>query len=221
MTLDEILPKSSAPAENKATDVDLRELAADANYALQQIQYRVGRDVRDSAMITFPRGYLIEIGRWRLALPFVRSALVRDSVADTLMMHDVQRWVLRRTDIGGHARDMLVKAAIGALGSIAEALLIDATSPPMGQRQKFASRVERLHSDGVLTGAAADDLTWLWEIRNRQHLHALSAREFDAYKSDDHPRAEACVARLILALQTRTFSSLAAVRPRRDDSSES
>jgi hypothetical protein len=209
MTLDDILPKGKRPQEKpQVTDADLREFASEANWALQRIQANAGRDVCEAARITFPRGYLIEIGRWRLALPFVRDKLVRDSVADTLMMHDVQRWVLKRTDIGGHARDMLVKGAIAALGSIAEALLIDATSPPMGNRQRFSSRVEQLRDETVLAASAVEDLVWLWEIRNRQHLHALSAREFDAYTSSDHPRAEATVARLVLALQTRTRAKL-------------
>jgi hypothetical protein len=205
MTLDDIFPKGKIGVErSRATDADLRQLAAEANWALQRLQEKAGRDIREAAQITFPRGYLLAIGRWRLALAFVRSKSVRDSIADTLMMHDVQRWVLKRTDVAGHARDMLVKAAIGALGSIAEALLIDATSPPMGQRQKFASRVQRLRDETVLPDLAAEDLAWLWEIRNRQHLHALLAREFDVYTSNDHPRAEATVARLIVSLQTRT-----------------
>jgi hypothetical protein len=210
MTLDDILPPAKVIIEEpRSTDAELRELAAEANGVLQRLQAKAGRSVREAAQITFPRGYLLEIGRWRRALPFVRANLVRDSVADTLMMHDVQRWVLKRTDLAGHAHDMLVKAAIGALGSIAEALLIDATSPPMGQRQKYTSRVRRLQDEGVLVGSAADDLLWLWEIRNRQHLHALSAREFDVYTSKDHPRAEATVARLVLALQSRATSPAA------------
>jgi len=97
---------------------------------------------------------------------------------------------------------MLVKAAIGALGSIAEALLIDATSPPMGQRQKFASRLQRLRDEDVISQAVVIDLEWLWEVRNRQHLHALTAREFDMYTSKDHPRAEAVLATLILSLRS-------------------
>lgn len=206
----DIFPKGRVLAEPlRPTDDQLREVAAEANSAIQELQAKVGRERREAAEISFPRGYLLEISRWRFALQFVRSSLVRNSVADTLMMHDVQGWVLYRTDLAAHARDMLVKSAIGVLGSIAEALLIDATTPPMGQRQKFASRVQRLQEEGVLQEPAAEDLRWLWQIRNRQHLHALTAREFDVYTSKDHPRAEATVAALIISLQSRAVAPAA------------
>ena len=120
-------------------------------------------------------------------------------------MHDVQAWVLRRTDLAGHARDMLVKGASRCSEGVAEALLIDATSPPMGRRQKFASRVEHLRGSVVIEQSLAEELLWLWDLRNRQHLHELTAPEFDFYSSiDDHPRAEAAVACLIAALK-RTY----------------
>ena len=210
MLLHDIFPKGRVVAEPPcSTDDELRQVAAEASSAIHQLQAKVGKERREAAEIAFPRGYLLEIARWRFALQFVRNSLVRNSVADTLMMHDVQGWVLYRTDLSGHARDMLVKSAIGVLGSIAEALLIDATSPPMGQRQKFASRVHRLQQEGVLLDAAVNDLTWLWEIRNRQHLHALTAREFDVYTSKDHPRAEGTVAALIVALQSRAVAPAA------------
>lgn len=207
MLLHDIFPKAGIHLEApRPADYDLRELAAVASSAIQQLQAKIGRERREAAEISFPRGFLLEISRWRFALQFVRSSLVRNSVADTLMMHDVQGWIHYRTDLAGHARDMLVKSAIGVLGSIAEALLIDATSPPMGQRQKFASRVQMLQEEGVLQEAGANDLTWLWEIRNRQHLHALTSREFEVYTSKDHPRAEATVAALIVALQSRAVA---------------
>jgi hypothetical protein len=205
MTLDDIFATTHAVADPTATpDAELRELADEIGGPIQRIQDLAGRHVRDAARIRFPRGYLIEIGRWRRALGFVRTHFVRSSVADALMMHDVQSWLLKRTDLAGHARDMMAKAAIASLGGIAEALLVDATTPPMGKRQRVASRIAKLEEEGVITGANATDLKWLWEIRNRQHVHGLTVREYDVYTHDDHPRAEAAVAALIVALQPRT-----------------
>ncbi len=202
MTLDDIFPPTNVTAvKNRAADAELAECAAEVNGSIQRIQDLAGRETRASARIRFPRGYLREIGRWRFALGFVRSIKVRSMVADTLMLHDVQAWVLKRTDLSGHARDMLVKGTIGTLGGIAEALLIDATTPPMGRRQKIASRVKRLEDELVLDSELCSDLSWLWDIRNRQHLHSLPTRDFDFYTLEDHPRAEATVARFVLALQ--------------------
>ena len=120
------------------------------------------------------------------------------------MMHDVQAWLLKRTDIAGHARHMLIKACIGSLGGIAEALLIDATTPPMGKRQKVASRVQKLRDEDRIPASLAIDLNWLWDIRNRQHLHGLSEREFDMYTREDHPRAEETVAGLVMTLRAKS-----------------
>lgn len=201
MTLDDIFPKHKVVESTSLIDADLATLTSEANGAIQRIQDLAGREMRDTAKIRFPRGYLREAGRWRAALPFVRSNNVRNNVAYTLMMHDVQAWVLKRTDLAGHARDMLVKGAITVLGSVAEALLIDATSPPLGRRQKFASRVHRLREATVIDERLGEELSWLWALRNRQHIHELTASEFDFYTTDDHPRAEAAVASLIVALQ--------------------
>jgi hypothetical protein len=208
MTLDDVFPAANLIAvKNGAADAELRDCVAEVNGSIQRIQDLVGRESVDAARIRFPRGYLREISRWRSALGFVRSNQVRNMVADTLMLHDVQAWVLKRTDLSGHAKDMLTKGTIGTLGGIAEALLIDATSPPMGNRQKIASRVQRLKDGSVLDSQLCDDLSWLWDIRNRQHLHSLGAREFDFYTLDDHPRAEGTVARLVQALKRPTATS--------------
>ena len=189
MTLDDIFPPTNViVSPHHAADAELVECAAEVNGPIQRIQDLAGRETRDSARIRFPRGYLREVGRWRFALGFVRSNQVRNTVADTLMLHDVQAWVLKRTDLAGHARDMLVKGAIGTLGGIAEALLIDATTPPMGRRQKIASRVKRLEEELVLDSELSLDLSWLWDIRNLQHLHSLPTREFDFYTFNDHPQ---------------------------------
>lgn len=205
MTLDRIFPLAkSVRTSPRATDAQVRGIAAKASSAIRDLQAMVGREYHKAAQIEFPRGYLREIRWWRFALRFVHSSRVRDSVADTLMMHDVQSWLLKRTDLAGHARDMLIKAAIGSLGSVAEALLIDATSPPMGARQKFASRVNRLREAEVLDDAAAAELNWLWEIRNRQHLHGLQARDYARYAAEDHPRAEHAIANLVLTLRGRS-----------------
>lgn len=202
MTLDDLFPsRRQTGSAALASDPELRALADAADGPIQRIQDAIGRDHREAAKIRFPRGYLREAGRWRTALGFVRSRDVLNNVAYTLMMHDVQAWVLRRTDLSGHARDMLVKAAIASLGGVAEGLLIDATTPPMGRRQKVGSRIVRLYEESVLDDALRDDLVWLWGVRNRQHLYDLNASEFDVYTADDHPRAEASAAALILALQ--------------------
>ena len=60
----------------------------------------------------------------------MRTNAARKNVAYALMLLDIQRWLLKRTDLAGHAADMLVKACLASQGAILEALIVDATSPP-------------------------------------------------------------------------------------------
>ena len=207
VTLDDIFPPiEELVPPRRASDAELYGLAVEANERIQRIQHLARRERREAAKLRFPRGYLREAGRWRVALGFLRSNRLRNNVAYALMLHDVQAWLLHRTDLAGHARDMLVKGAVATLGSVAEAIAVDATTPPMGRRQRVASRVTYLRTESVIDETLKDDLLWLWETRNRQHLHELTVTEFDFYTPDDHPRAEAAVARLIVALQRRAAS---------------
>jgi hypothetical protein len=210
VTLDDVLPPAvRKPATSDADDETLGNLATHASEALQRIQDIARRDAVDAARIRFPRGYLREALLWRNALSFLSTISLRKNVAYTLMLHDVQSWVLKRTDLEGQAREMLVKGAITSLGSVAEAILVDVTSPPLGRRQKVASRVKHLHDQGVVDDSLQDDLRWLWDTRNRQHLYELAAPEFDLYTREDHPRAESTLTRLIQVLQAHSVAPAA------------
>jgi hypothetical protein len=139
----------------------------------------------------------------------MRRRRVRDNIAYTLMLNDVHMWILRRTDLAGTARDMVVKASIVALGSVAEAILRDHFHGVMGARQAFASRAKRLWDDGIIDAALETELCWLWDIRNRQHLFELSDSEFDFYSVNDQRRAAKALSDLVTRLQARYANAAA------------
>lgn len=120
------------------------------------------------------------------------------------MLHDVYLWLLRRTDLAGLARDMIIKASLAALGSIAEAILMDHCAGQVGRRQRFASRTERLRSEGIISSNLKDDLDWLWNMRCRQHRYDLAQAEFDFYGTADHKRALTIVSSLLDRLNKAT-----------------
>ena len=153
--------------------------------------------------VSFPRGYLLDVGSWSQRLPWTNSYVIRKNAAYSLMLYDVLGWLLRRTDISGLAGDMVIKGCLSALGAVAEGLIVDATSPPLGRRQKMKSRIKRLSDDGVVLLPVANELSWLWDMRNRQHLQELGSREFDVYQRTDVSRAEAVVFDLCDALKAR------------------
>lgn len=182
------------------SDAELQVLTDQADEALQEIQNALGREERTAGKVRFPRGFLMEVGKVRMHLRCVKRNAVRNNVAYTLMLHDVYLWVLRRTDLAGLARDMVVKASLASLGSAAEALLIDYYAGRMGRRQRFCSRTKRLFEDGVIDSQLRADLDWLWDMRCRQHLYELADAEFDFYRLDDHKRARATLSGLVAAL---------------------
>lgn len=180
---------------------DLAELVNKAGEGIQGIQDALGRTDNDAARVRFPRGYLITIARWRKELRFVRAESTRSNLSYTLMLDDVYTWILRRTDLAGLPRDMLIKASLAALGSVAEAILSDHFRGSMGKRRKFTSRTTALVVAGAVSSEQKDDLDWLWDMRCRQHLDELRGSEFDFYREADHRRGRKTVRELILSLQ--------------------
>jgi hypothetical protein len=195
--------------EANLTDSELDELTGTAGAALQQIQDQLGRDENEHARVRFPRGYLRTAEAWRQRLKFMRRGRVRNNIAYTLMLNDIHMWILRRTDLAGTARDMVVKASIVALGSVAEAILRDHFHGVMGARQAFASRAKRLKDEGIIDASLETELCWLWETRNRQHLFELSDSEYDFYSIGDQRRAAKALSDLVARLQAN-YANVAA-----------
>jgi len=176
---------------------ELTTLAAEASERIADIQRLCGRTEAEEAKISFPRGFIITAGKRRMRLAFVRRNSVRNNIAYTLILYDVYLWVLKRTDLAGTARDMLVKACLATLGAVVEALLNDWYAGRMGKRQKFTSRTKRLVHDGIIDAGLQGELDWLWDMRCRQHLYELSSSEFEFYSIADQRRAALAVGNLL------------------------
>lgn len=179
----------SGPAVRAARD--------DAGVALQIIQDLAGRAVRDDARVRFPRGWLRTAAEARALFPSVRTPVLVRNLAYAVQLADIYGWLLERTDLAGIVRDMVIKAYVACVAGIAEAVLADHFAGETGWRQHFASRTRMLRDRGAIDGALADELLWLWDVRNKQHVHEIDASEFDAYTPEDYPRARAAVAALL------------------------
>jgi hypothetical protein len=180
----------------------VRLVAITASESLQQIQQLTGREEVEEARVRFPRGFILTAAQRRKRLQFVRNETVRKNVAYTLMVYDVYLWILRRTDLASTARDMLVKSCLATLGAVAEAILNDWFSREMGKRQRFVTRTRRLSLDGVIDEELEEELNWVWEMRNRQHLFELGS-EFEFYSVEDQRRAGRAVSALLDRLSDR------------------
>lgn len=166
----------------------LDALAAQAGYALQEIQDRLGRVNRADGRIRFPRGYLHTAARLRNLLPSVGSPLQRHNASYGLMMADVLRWLAIRTDLYGPALSMVVKESICIYGVICDWLSKEATRGH-GSRKRFSYRSNKLVELNIIGRELEVELNWLWEIRCNEHFHEVDELEHERYTRADHNRA--------------------------------
>jgi hypothetical protein len=125
------------------TEQELEDIIQRVSGDIQAIQDYVGRDFARSAKIRFSRGFLRTAAGFRSRLWFVANATLRENISYALILHDVQHWVLNRTDLSSTAREMLIKDAIVLIGNIAETL----TNLPLtasGRKRSYKQRTKGL-----------------------------------------------------------------------------
>ncbi len=97
---------------------DIETLVARIGKDLQALEdtLKAGADKRTK--VRFPRGVLRTATYFRDRFWFIRSENLRRNIAYTLILSDVYRWVLNRTDLWGTPREMLIKGGVCLAGSL-------------------------------------------------------------------------------------------------------
>src|SRR5664279_5480201 len=103
-------------------DEELMEVVDEAGRLLQDIQNYVERDFTRAARIRFPRGYLRTATQARTRLGCLTNTQLKSNIAYTMLLSDVQHWLLARTDLSGMAKEMVIKLQLFLLGSIVESI---------------------------------------------------------------------------------------------------
>jgi hypothetical protein len=135
--------------------------------------------------VRFPRGFLKTNADIRSRLRFIDDDTLRRNVSYALMTHQTLYWVVFRTDIGGQAREMLIKEAVCLLGAICESISIFPGTAGMGRGKSFSKRMDKLLELEIIDKSARKRLQWLWDKRNQEHLYDVPFREFDHYSNSD------------------------------------
>ena len=170
-------------------DHQLAEAVNEAGALLQEIQDYLGRDLAKSAKVRFPRGYIRTAAQARSRLGFLPQSHLKANISYTMMLSDVQHWLLVRTDLAGTAKEMLIKLQIFLLGSIVESVTKTLLHGVCGGNYK--RRTNYLEQQGAISPELREDLDWLWDIRNRMHLFQLENTEWLStdYNVGNHNRA--------------------------------
>jgi hypothetical protein len=182
------------------TDIELSASALRAGELLQEIQNYVGRNHKDAARVRFPRKFIRTAAEQRLRLNCVADADLCSNVAYTLILSDVQHWLLTRTDLSGTARDMIIKLQMFLLGSIAESILKACLKGKCGGA--FTKKTQFRRDRARVSEKLRRDLNWVWEMRNRMHIHGVTGSEYDAthYTIANHNKAVRAVQQLLECL---------------------
>lgn len=171
------------------SDEELGQKVADAGVLLQEIQNYVGRDFSKPAKIRFPRGYIRTAAEARSRIQFVEDANLRSNVSYTMLLSDVQHWLLVRTDLSGTAKEMIIKLQMFLLGGIIESLTKVYLKGRCGGN--FCKRTTYLEEHGLISAQLRADIDWLWGMRNKMHLFLVDDSEWQSsdYTVANHNRA--------------------------------
>jgi hypothetical protein len=183
-------------------DTELWEAVKGAGDLLQQIEdYLHGQPHRQGA-VRFPRKLIRPAKDHRIRLSFVSDPDLRTNLAYTLILTDVVRWVLVRTDLSGTAREMLVKQLVFLAGTLVESITKDYLKGLCGQ--SYEKRTAFLVANGVIDAGLKAELDWLWDLRNKMHLYGLDEAEYvNDYNNKTLQRAVAAYQTLVDALRAR------------------
>lgn len=189
------------------SDEELAQKIDKASALLQEIQNYVGRDFSKTAKVRFPRGYIRTATESRNRIQFVEDKNLRNNISYTLLLSDVQHWLLVRTDISGTAKDMLIKLQMFLLGTVIESLTKNFLKGKCGGN--FCKRTDYLKEQGLISESLKADIDWLWEIRNKMHLFQVDNSEWRSsdYTIANHNRAVRAFKNLLEILNAVTVKT--------------
>ena len=172
----------NAPAANPPpAEEDIERLVTRIGADLQRLEDRLKLDGDRKCKVRFPRGFLRTADHFRKRWWFIRDDTLRRNLAYSLILSDVYRWLMNRTDLWGTAREMIIKEGVCLVGAVVESVTKDAMQKHCGKQTGFKKRTAKMAELGVITPALQGSLDALWDWRNREHLFMLDRWEYQEY----------------------------------------
>jgi hypothetical protein len=199
---------ASSRVQMRIVGESIEQLAERTGSDLQKLEDLLNASSDKRIKIRFPRGFLRTASHFRQRFWFIRNETLRRNIGYSLILSDIYRWLLNRTDLWGTAREMLIKEGVCLIGSLAESITKDAMQDHCGKNQSYAKRIRRMAELGIIDDALQEKLGWLWEYRNREHLFLVEGREYGHYTLKHYNDAIRTLRALRAALQ-KYFRELA------------
>ena len=170
-------------------DTELFLATAEVGEKIQAIHDYLGERNHPNGIIRFPRGYLRTCVEHRKKYPFIADHTLRSNIAYTLLLTDLFRWLLNRTDITGQAKEMIIKKEISSIGSIVESVTKCYLKGRNGGGQNYKYRSQILVDENIISEHVKEELDWVWDVRNGEHLLLLKQRDWGIYGMKECNRA--------------------------------
>jgi len=151
--------------------------------------------------ICFPSGYIRNADTFRNGLGCIEDNNIKSNIAYSLILSDLNTWLLNRTTIQGVLKEMIIKNEIHLMASICETIIFN----KVGKRTGYNKQVEKMFQNKMISEEARDGLHWLWEIRRGIHLFDLDEKEFDKYTLEDFTKSKEVTNNLIKELNKYQF----------------
>ncbi len=168
-------------------DRDLDDVTRVASIALQNIQKHCGRKNVPKARVKFPRGFIRTREEIEEEVPNIDDKILVRNICYSLIMVDVLRWLMVRTNIDHAAASMICKEMICIYGSICESLIQEVLGK---EYDSFKKGSDWLVKKNVIDVDLKSKIDWIWDdMRKNEHLYLVKELEYDKYKRRDVDRA--------------------------------
>jgi len=170
-------------------DYHLQQVLVRISTDLQEVQDYLGETCRKDAKISFPRGFIRKAADLRKRFSFLKDDTIKRNLSYQLILSDVFRWLLNRTNLKGSAQEMIIKEGICLFAGQCESILRVYCENRSPKKNGIKGRIECLVAETILNANDAPELHWLWDTRSHLHLYLLEKREHQIYKISDYNRA--------------------------------
>lgn len=167
-----------------SSDTELKRVARQVSEGLAAIQAYLGPRNSEDGKLRFPTGYIRTASTVRTQLWFVRNEIVCRNLAYAHIQSDTLRWLLNRTTLTGTAREMIIKESVCLAAAICESItkIVCRQEPFCGEKRGFKSRCDTLRVRDAISEATREELKWLWDFRQNEHIFMAPDWEYGYYK---------------------------------------
>jgi type I restriction enzyme S subunit len=167
--------------QRRSVSESIKQLAGRVGGDLQKLEDLLKTSGDRKIKIRFPRGFLRRASHFRERYWFVRDNNLKRNIGYSLILSDVYRWMLNRTDLWGTPREMLIKEGVCLMGSLTESLTKDAMRGICGKNQSYSKRLIKMAELCIINDNLRAKLEWLWDYRNHEHLFLIEEWEYGHY----------------------------------------